>query len=197
MAERKVKMVMVEFPQKKAKEGERQKYTEKECEISAVRWGEIEELMSVIENLFDEVAKNPDLADIIDEAIQLFTTEAPKELKSEPGTPEREAETQEVLKLALDGRERDAEFIQNIMKAVTLLMKTAPKKVSEILSVTTGLERHVIKHQEPETIMSLFEAIIEVNDVMSLGERIKKFSARLSRRTVNRNFVAERSLENK
>lgn len=77
---------------------------------------------------------------------------------------------------------RSDEFnVFSIMDAVGFLLEEVPDRLTEIVSIMSGINRFVVEHQDMDTYFDLIEAVIEVNDIERIVERVKKLSTQMGK----------------
>lgn len=69
----------------------------------------------------------------------------------------------------------------SIMDAVGFLLEEVPDRLTEIVSIMSGINRFVVEHQDMETYFDLIEAVLEVNDIERIVERVKKISTQMGK----------------
>jgi hypothetical protein len=86
------------------------------------------------------------------------------------GAPDLENETPE------EKAERDAEFMGKLVLAFQTLAVEVPEKAIELLGQLSGIDVDVLMDQDFEVVLNVYDAVIEVNNVPDLIERVKKSS---------------------
>lgn len=71
--------------------------------------------------------------------------------------------------------------IFSVMDAVGFLLEEVPDRLTEIVSIMSGINRFVVEHQDMETYFDLIEAVLEVNDIERIVERVKKISTQMGK----------------
>ena len=71
--------------------------------------------------------------------------------------------------------------IFSIMDAVGFLLEEVPDRLTEIVSIMSGVNRFIVEHQDMETYFDLIEAVLEVNDIERIVERVKKISTQMGK----------------
>lgn len=69
----------------------------------------------------------------------------------------------------------------SIMDAVGFLLEAVPERLTEIVAVATEINPFTLEHQDMDTYFDLIEAVIEVNDIERIVERIKKLSTQMGK----------------
>lgn len=62
----------------------------------------------------------------------------------------------------------------DLLSVVSDLLDDVPEIIVEILSHASGIKLDVLKQQDAETFLDVFDAVVEVNDIEALTKRIKK-----------------------
>lgn len=71
--------------------------------------------------------------------------------------------------------------IFSVMDAVGFLLEEVPDRLTEIVSIMSGINRFVVEHQDMDTYFDLIEAVLEVNDIERIVERVKKISTQMGK----------------
>lgn len=71
--------------------------------------------------------------------------------------------------------------IFSVMDAVGFLLEEVPDRLTEIVSIMSGINRFVVEHQDMDTYFDLIEAVLEANDIERIVERIKKLSTQMGK----------------
>lgn len=66
------------------------------------------------------------------------------------------------------------ELSENVLGSLTLLLEDAPESIVNVLSTATRIDVNTLNAQDPYTFLDIFDAVVEVNDVPKLVERLKK-----------------------
>ena len=69
----------------------------------------------------------------------------------------------------------------SIMDAVGFLLEEVPDRLTEIVSIMSGINRFIVEHQDMESYFDLIEAVLEVNDIERIVERVKKISTQVGK----------------
>lgn len=69
----------------------------------------------------------------------------------------------------------------SVMDAVGFLLEEVPDRLTEIVSIMSGINRFIVEHQDMETYFDLIEAVLEVNDIERIVERVKKISTQMGK----------------
>lgn len=86
------------------------------------------------------------------------------------GAPDLDNETPE------EKAERDAEFMGKLVLAFQTLAVEVPEKAIELLGQLSGIDVDVLMDQDFDVVLNVYDAVIEVNNVPELIERVKKSS---------------------
>lgn len=86
------------------------------------------------------------------------------------GAPDMDNETPE------EKAERDAEFMGKLVLAFQTLAVEIPEKAIELLSQLSSIEVNTLMDQDFEVVLDVYDAVLEVNNVPELIERVKKSS---------------------
>lgn len=66
-------------------------------------------------------------------------------------------------------------FIENVLGSFEILLENAPDRVINLLSIASGINNaNILAEQDPYTFLDVFDAVVEVNDIPRLMERLKK-----------------------
>lgn len=71
------------------------------------------------------------------------------------------------------------QFITDVMGSLEILLEDAPEMLTRVLAVASNVEHNLLNEQDPYTFLDIFDAVVEVNDLEKLVERLKKSSASL------------------
>lgn len=71
----------------------------------------------------------------------------------------------------------------DLVEVASELLYDAPEKVVELLANASGIKYDVLKKQELETTIDVFDAVVEVNDIQALVNRLKKSKGTFSQIT--------------
>ena len=71
------------------------------------------------------------------------------------------------------------EFITDVMGSLEILLEDAPEMLTRVLAVASNVEHNLLNEQDPYTFLDIFDAVVEVNDLEKLVERLKKSSGSL------------------
>jgi signal transduction protein with GAF and PtsI domain len=70
--------------------------------------------------------------------------------------------------------ELDNKFMVKAVESFQVIAETLPEKAAELLSVLSGIDKKDLEQQDIFVVLDIFDAIVEVNDIEALLERIKK-----------------------
>lgn len=69
----------------------------------------------------------------------------------------------------------------SIMDAVGFLLEEVPDRLTEMVAIMSGINRFTVEHQDMETYFDLIEAVLEVNDIERIVERVKKLYGQMGK----------------
>lgn len=69
----------------------------------------------------------------------------------------------------------------SIMDAVGFLLEAVPDRLTEIVAIMSGINRFTVEHQDMDTYFDLIEAVLEVNDIEKIVERVKKIYTQMGK----------------
>lgn len=81
--------------------------------------------------------------------------------------PETAGEAQEEMK-------KDKEFMGKLVGSFETLAVNLPEKALELLCALSNIDKNVLGNQDFDVILNVYDAVIEVNDIKELTERVKK-----------------------
>lgn len=70
--------------------------------------------------------------------------------------------------------QKDKEFMGKLVGSFETLMVNLPEKALELLCALSEIEKDVLGKQEFDVILNVYDAVLEVNDIKELSERVKK-----------------------
>ncbi|MFO3690249.1 hypothetical protein [Staphylococcus felis] len=77
---------------------------------------------------------------------------------------------------------RSEEFnVFTILDALGFLIENAPKRLSQIVGIASGINATYLEAQDVDTYFDIIEAIIEVNDIEKVVSRIKALQKKLGK----------------
>jgi len=68
----------------------------------------------------------------------------------------------------------DNDIISKAVGSFQVLAVHLPEHALKLLSILTGIDTETLEEQEPEMVLDVYDAAIEVNDIKKLIERLKK-----------------------
>lgn len=74
----------------------------------------------------------------------------------------------------LDSLQRDSEFMAKAVASFQTLAVHLPEKALELLCALSNIEKEVLGIQDFDAVLNVYDAILEVNDIKELAERVKK-----------------------
>lgn len=77
---------------------------------------------------------------------------------------------------------RNEDFnVFSILDALGFVAEEVPDRLTEIIEVTSGINRVLIENQDMDTYFDIIEQVIEVNDIEKIVERIKRLSSKMGK----------------
>lgn len=73
------------------------------------------------------------------------------------------------------------QFVTDIMGSMEILLSDAPETATELLSIAANIDSQLLDAQNAYTFLDVFDAVVEVNDLEKLKERLKKSQASLKK----------------
>lgn len=83
-------------------------------------------------------------------------------------------EAPEVEPTAEEKAAKDKEFASKLIASFEVLAEEIPEKALELLSMLSGIKEEDLEEQDFFVFLDVYEAVIEVNNVPELLERVKK-----------------------
>jgi hypothetical protein len=68
----------------------------------------------------------------------------------------------------------DQQLVMSLIGSFETFAVKMPEEATNVLSVLSGVEVEVLDEQELEKVLEVYEAVLEVNDIEKLVERLKK-----------------------
>ena len=143
--------------------------------ISRIKVKSLTSIMKTIEKTFSELQQDEGM----DEFMEYLFAEDAEEMKEAMENPE------EAMKNA------DQEFYSKIFGGFQFLAGKLPERAIELIAVASDIPKHEIDEQEFETLFDIYDAVLEVNDLPVLIERIKKSFSATKRAMKWKNKVAD------
>lgn len=135
-------------------------------EITPIKLNQFTALLKHVKDLLVYLKEEGSLMDLFSEL--LTTDEAKKWLSSE--NPE-EVTTEQVTNLMADS---DKNFIITLVQSFEGLVMNVPDLAVNILVSLSGIPREKLEQQELEKVFEVLDAVVEVNDLEKLFDRLKK-----------------------
>ena len=85
----------------------------------------------------------------------------------------------EVYKLQDTLAQVGGELVTDIMGSMEILLSDAPETATELLSIASNIDAKTLDAQDPITFLDIFDAVVEINDIEKIVERLKKSQASL------------------
>lgn len=123
-----------------------------------------ESFSNALNNFFDTAAKNKERNN---ETIRLAQEEGRDVLQ------EQIFSTRDTLSQV------GGEFVTDIMGSLEIILEDTPEMLTRVLSVASNIDHNLLNVQDPYTFLDVFDAVVEVNDIEKLVERLKKSSESL------------------
>ena len=124
-------------------------------EIKALTGKAFIDLMKVINSLMKEAKENTELKGLL---TQLFEDESGQEKDI------KDVELSDVTSKVID----------NAVGSFETIFIMVPEKAFELLAALSGLSADDLQNEDIENIMNIFDAVVEVNDIEKLVNRLKK-----------------------
>lgn len=137
--------------------------------IRKMRFEAFDDLLNILYTIYEQIESNPNLKVLFMEMFTHVDDFDPEAVKNFT-----EAELQELKRVRQ--RESEQRFFQGIAGAIPLLLVHLPKQAKELVYVVTGVDRDLLGQQDFDTVLDVYDAMLEVNNVEKLYNRIKKSS---------------------
>lgn len=128
-------------------------------EIERIKLYQFTSTIKIVKDILVELNSQGALKDLLETA---FTPD-PKQQKELD-----QAKVEEML------TQLDNKFMINAVEAFRELAVSLPEKFIELVSVLSGVEKQVLEKQDLFDVLDIFDAVVEVNDIDALLERLKK-----------------------
>lgn len=123
----------------------------KKIEIKAIRPAQFGALMRVLNKTFKELKENKEFTTTVSAMFEKF---------------QNGFDFEDLL--------RDDEFnLFNALDAIGYLLETVPERLFEIIGIASNIQVSHLEQQEMDVFFDIVEAVLEVNDMKKLVDRIK------------------------
>jgi hypothetical protein len=144
--------------------------------IYPIEPGALINIIGLTSRIMTDFSKQEDVNKSLEKVVALIqkATEKRDEVKREAIA---EGWTQDQYREAIAasiGGEFDAAIIQDGAAAIGFLSEYMPSRVMQIISVLSRIDEKTLSIQNAETLFDIWDAVIEVNDIPKLVERVGK-----------------------
>lgn len=152
-------------------------------EIKPMNVFQVMRLSKEINNLLSDIKGNEHLKNALN---NYFETSAANKEKNNAAIKKAQAEGRDVLAAEIYST-RDTisqvggDFINDILGSLEILLSDAPETLTELISTASNIQGDVLKAQDLYVFLDVFDAVVEVNDINKLVERLKKSSSSLKK----------------
>lgn len=154
-------------------------------EIKPMNVFQVMRLSKEINNLLSDIKGNEHLKNALN---NYFEQSAANKEKNNEAIKEAQAEGRDVLAAEIYST-RDTvsqvggDFINDILGSLEILLSDAPETLTELIATASNIDSNVVKSQDLYVFLDIFDAVVEVNDINKLVERLKKSSTSLKKVT--------------
>ena len=143
-------------------------YETETVKITKMKFDAFHDVLGIVNELYEIISKDEALSvlfeelfaddslDPSDEALQNFTEEELAEIKAD------------------NKKAAERRFYKGLMGAFPLLVVHLPKQATDLLVALSGVDRKKLGQQDLETVLEVYDAVLEANQIDVLLERIKK-----------------------
>lgn len=135
--------------------------------VKRLKINQLQETMKILGDIVGSLQADESIRALIEETFSAapeFDEEAVKNFTEE-----------EIEKLKAENKQAsDDRFKEGLFGSFHILLIQLPEQAIKLLSVASGIEEDVLGEQELEVGLDVFDALIEVNDVIALKDRLKK-----------------------
>lgn len=152
-------------------------------EIKPMNVFQIMRLSKELNNLLGDIKGNEHLKNALN---NYFEQSAANKEKNNEVIEKAQAEGRDVLAEQIYST-RDTlsqvggDFINDILGSLEILLSDAPETLTELIATASNIDSNVVKSQDLYVFLDIFDAVVEVNDVNKLVERLKKSSSSLKK----------------
>ena len=152
-------------------------------EIKPMNVFQVMRLSKEINNLLSDIKGNEHLKNALN---NYFETSAANKEKNNEVIKQAQAEGRDVLAEQIYST-RDTisqvggDFINDVLGSLEILLSDAPETLTELIATASNIDSNVVKSQDLYVFLDIFDAVVEVNDVNKLVERLKKSSTSLKK----------------
>lgn len=154
-------------------------------EIKPMNVFQVMRLSKEINNLLSDIKGNEHLKNALN---NYFEQSAANKEKNNEAIKKAQAEGRDVLAAEIYST-RDTvsqvggDFINDILGSLEILLSDAPETLTELIATASNIDSNVVKSQDLYVFLDIFDAVVEVNDINKLVERLKKSSTSLKKVT--------------
>lgn len=135
--------------------------------IRKMKFRQFENVIKIVNDIYKLIQEDPALQTVFAE---LFGEEDP----IDPAIMEKfnDEEKEQIEK----DRKKAAEqrFIKGMMDSFQLLLTKVPAEAIRLLTALSDIDRELLADQELETVLDVYDAVLEVNEIEEIWERLKK-----------------------
>lgn len=152
-------------------------------EIKPMNVFQVMRLSKEINNLLSDIKGNEHLKNALN---NYFEQSAENKEKNNAAIEKAQAEGRDVLAEQIYST-RDTisqvggDFINDVLGSLEILLSDAPETLTELIATASNIDSNVVKSQDLYVFLDIFDAVVEVNDVNKLVERLKKSSTSLKK----------------
>lgn len=138
-----------------------------QCSIRKMKFRQFEDVIKIVNDIYKLIQEDPALQTVFGE---LFREEDP----IDPAVMEKfnDEEKAQILK---DRRaQAEQRFIKGMMDSFQVLLVKVPTEAIRLLTCLSDIDRELLADQEFETVLDVYDAVLEVNNIEEIWERLKK-----------------------
>lgn len=72
-----------------------------------------------------------------------------------------------------------SQFVKDAAGSIGLLLEVAPEKAIEIVAIMADMHKDELAFQEPLVFFDIFDAVVEINDIQAVIDRVKLSGTKL------------------
>jgi hypothetical protein len=124
-------------------------------------------VIKIVNDIYKTIQEDPALQIVFSE---LFGEEDPIDPAIfEKFTEEEQAQIEKDRKVEAEKR-----FIKGMMDSFQVLLTKLPSEAIRLITALSDIERDLLEDQEMETVLNVYDAVLEVNNIEEIWERLKK-----------------------